>query len=453
VLALLGLVAIVAAAMRFDDATPFPGTAAWVPVGGAALVIAAGCGARTPVERVLAEPLMQTVGRASYSWYLWHWPLLVLIPMAVGHPLAWTGRAAVVWLSLAAALASFVLVEEPGRRLRLPSPAWIGTGVGLSALVASVALVVAAFPPDLTGRGANAETAASTTASSTVPAAMRAAIEHGLSTSLVPRNLTPQPAEAADSLPSDRGTGCHAEFTQVDQGPCVFGDPKARRTAVLFGDSHMEQWLPAFIAAAGLDHWRIVAWTKSACPPAQITVRNSSLNRTYTECDTWRSRTIDRTSALNPRLVVVSQSETVVPGDVSPQDFAAATAVTLDQLSRRTSGRVVYLHDIPIPGRNLPECVTAHLDSASECAYPEDKAYSYPDRHAALDPALRRIGVPVVATQPWFCVPQGCPPIVGNLLVYRDDSHMTVPYSRWLTPLARSVLADASGKHGRSDQG
>ncbi len=42
----LGLAAIALAAVRFTDATPFPGTAAWLPVGGAALVVAAGCGPR-----------------------------------------------------------------------------------------------------------------------------------------------------------------------------------------------------------------------------------------------------------------------------------------------------------------------------------------------------------------------------------------------------------------------
>ena len=79
-----GLVAIVASALVYSDSTAFPGVAAWLPVGGATLVIAAGCGPRVPVERLLAEPLMQVLGRISYSWYLWHWPLLVIVPMAVG---------------------------------------------------------------------------------------------------------------------------------------------------------------------------------------------------------------------------------------------------------------------------------------------------------------------------------------------------------------------------------
>jgi peptidoglycan/LPS O-acetylase OafA/YrhL len=435
-----GLAAIVASAFLYDDATAFPGVAAWLPVGGVTLVIAAGCGPRVRAERLLAEPLMQCLGRVSYSWYLWHWPMLVIIPMALGHSLGWVERVAVVWLSLVVALVSYFGIEEPARRLHLPSRTWIVTGLGLSGAVVATAALVMAFPPSLTGTGDEVTLATSEAASSTVPPEMSAAIAAGLTTAAAPRNLEPEPADAADSLPSDRGTGCHADFTQVAQGACVFGDRSATRTVVLFGDSHMEQWLPAFVAAADLDRWRVVSWTKSACPAGETSVRSSSLNRAYTECDEWRARTIARIGDLDPDLVLVSQSETVVPGDVTPATYADDLATTMRKLAAATTGRVSFLQDIPIPGDDLPECVASHLDDVGSCAYDADGAYSYPDRHAAIKPALAAVGVPTVATQGWFCTDAACPPIVGNVLVYRDDSHMTVPYSRWLTPLARSVL-------------
>ncbi|GAA4351263.1 acyltransferase family protein [Angustibacter luteus] len=443
--AVLGLAAILLAGLTYTDSTPFPGYAAWLPVGGTALVIAAGCGTRVGAERLLSEPLMQCLGRVSYSWYLWHWPMLVIIPMGLGHQLGWIERAGVVWLSLVAALLSYVLVEQPTRTLRLPSVAWLGVGAGLSAAIVAASVVVLAFPPSSTGNGAAVTLAASDSATSTVPAVMRDAIAAGTKTTQAPRNLTPRPAAAADSLPGDRGTGCHAEFTQVQQGACVFGDASAKRTVVLFGDSHMEQWLPAFVAAADRDHWRVVSWTKSACPAAAITVRNSSLQRTYTECDQWRRQTIARIGALQPDLVLVSQSETVVPGDVSPEDFAAATATTVSRIKAATDGEVAYLQDIPIPGKNLPECVASNLDAVDSCTYRAGKAYSYPHRHAAIAPAMKALSVRTIDTQPWFCTASECPPVVGNVLVYRDDSHMTVPYSTWLAPLARSVLQTTKG--------
>jgi peptidoglycan/LPS O-acetylase OafA/YrhL len=68
-----GLAAIITAAVVYDEYTPFPGIAALVPVGGAALLIAAGC--RTSAAgRLLAVAPMRVLGKLSYGWYLWHWP-------------------------------------------------------------------------------------------------------------------------------------------------------------------------------------------------------------------------------------------------------------------------------------------------------------------------------------------------------------------------------------------
>jgi hypothetical protein len=55
--------------------------------------------------------------------------------------------------------------------------------------------------------------------------------------------------------------------------------------------------------------------------------------------------------------------------------------------------------------------------------------------------AAVREGVQVVDPLPWLCTPQTCPVIVGNLLVYRDDSHLSTPYSALLAPFIGAQLA------------
>ncbi|HYO40126.1 MAG TPA: acyltransferase family protein [Nocardioidaceae bacterium] len=451
-----GLVAIVAAAARYSDATPFPGTAAWLPVGGAAAVIAAGCGPRVGVERVLGEPLIQCLGRISYAWYLWHWPMLVLAPHVVGHELSTLESCAVLWLSLATSLVTYLLVEEPARRIRLPTLRWLALGGLLSATVVGASVLVITYAPSVTGSGATTSLAA-TSDERRAPGVVRRAVAKGLNTVAAPRNLTPQPADASDSLPhpsTEPGTHntyelpCQAGFTQIEQDDCVYGDPKGTKTVVLFGDSRMEQWFPAVNAMAIEEHWRVITWTKAACPAARLTVVNPVLNREYTECDQWRAGTVARIRALRPELVIVGQSENVASSSVPPTTFAAATVQTLSELRRDGHSRVVYVQDTPIPQFDLPACVAANLGDVRACTFALDKAHTYPDRHRALAPALRAAGFGFVDPQRWFCSSGRCAAVVGNVLVYRDQSHMTVPYSRWLAPALWPAIQRA-GRTGK----
>jgi peptidoglycan/LPS O-acetylase OafA/YrhL len=439
----LGLIAIVYSALAYTDETPFPGSAAWLPVGGSALVVAAGCGPRVSVERILAEPLMQCLGRVSYSWYLWHWPMLVLIPDALGHDLTVVERVGVVWLSLVAAVSSYFAIESPPRRIVMPNWRWLSAGVGLTSSVTVCALLVLAFPRSTTGQGHEVHLAPVAGSAAEAPSIISRGILHGIHTVAVPRNLTPQPQHAAASVPPTSHNGCHAGFTSIHQPDCVYGDAKAQRTVVLFGDSHIEQWLPAFAIAGARRHWKVVNWTKAACPAAWLTVFNPSLNREYTECDEWRAETIARIAGLHPRLVVVGQSENVVSSDVSASGFASATIRTLDELRRSTTARVVYLGDIPVPNSDLPGCVAEHLDDVRPCTFSRSDAYTYPARHRAIGPAVRTARFRFVDPAPFFCTTTTCPAVVGNVLVYRNDTHMTVPYSRWLAPIAIRLLAGA----------
>jgi peptidoglycan/LPS O-acetylase OafA/YrhL len=76
-LACAGLSAIVYSTVRFSDDTLFPGYAALLPTFGTAAIIAAGFSSTSAMPvRLLTLAPVRHVGRISYSWYLWHWPLV-----------------------------------------------------------------------------------------------------------------------------------------------------------------------------------------------------------------------------------------------------------------------------------------------------------------------------------------------------------------------------------------
>ncbi|MER8062478.1 MULTISPECIES: acyltransferase [unclassified Streptomyces] len=114
---LLGFAAILGSAFLFTGKTPFPGSAALVPAVGAALVITAGLRSERQWHTVLTSSRpVQVLGDMSYSLYLWHWPLLMLVPLAVpGGAQTFTARLGIVAAALLLSYASKRLIEDPVR--------------------------------------------------------------------------------------------------------------------------------------------------------------------------------------------------------------------------------------------------------------------------------------------------------------------------------------------------
>ena len=145
-----GVAAILWAAITFTDATPFPGRAALWPVLGAAAVIAAGvtAGKNGPV-RLLGRPAMLHVGRISYSWYLWHWPLLVIAAAIWGHLTAWQG-VLVLAVSYVPTRLTTRFVEDPFRRSKVlvefPKRAFALAAITMSSVLVAAFLLHASVP-------------------------------------------------------------------------------------------------------------------------------------------------------------------------------------------------------------------------------------------------------------------------------------------------------------------
>jgi hypothetical protein len=54
--------------------------------------------------------------------------------------------------------------------------------------------------------------------------------------------------------------------------------------------------------------------------------------------------------------------------------------------------------------------------------------------------ALGQLGVKVIEPVSWFCTATLCPPVVGNIMVYKDDSHLSTAYSQALAPVLGEQL-------------
>ena len=132
ILGLVGAVAILIGAFTITGEMVYPGIAVLVPVLGAAAVIIAGFRPSRGVPAALSTKPMTWIGDVSYSWYLWHWPLIVF------GAIIWPESRAVLALlgiaSLIPAWLSTTLLENPIRK----NPAIKGRRVVALAAVCTV---------------------------------------------------------------------------------------------------------------------------------------------------------------------------------------------------------------------------------------------------------------------------------------------------------------------------
>lgn len=113
---MLGLSAIVASVVVYDDSTPFPSIYALLPVGGTLLVILYS-GSNTLVARLLSLPAVVAVGLISYSMYLWHQPIFAFARIrSMGEPEAEI-MVLLVALSFILSVITWKYVETPFRNI------------------------------------------------------------------------------------------------------------------------------------------------------------------------------------------------------------------------------------------------------------------------------------------------------------------------------------------------
>jgi SGNH domain (fused to AT3 domains) len=219
---------------------------------------------------------------------------------------------------------------------------------------------------------------------------------------------------------------------------------------VLFGDSHAQQWDGALDSAAKQMHWKLVSWTKAACPVANVSIVNPQLKRQYSECDQWRAQTIAHINQLHPAVVIASQSDSVPGRALTNDHWAAETLSSLQSLSQPGT-QVVFLADTPDPKGDVPSCVAANLSDVRKCDVSRAAAYHdsalYMGRHQLVVKTLQLANITVVDPIDWLCSKTECPVIVGNTLVYRDDSHLTNTYSTLLGPVLQPLLASPARAH------
>jgi peptidoglycan/LPS O-acetylase OafA/YrhL len=145
------LIGLVSVALIFgtyftvSDMTAWPGVAALAPVLGATGIIVAGTHPNALVARSLSKAPIVFFGKISYSLYLWHWPLIVLVGYGAFRPFNTFESLLLIVSAILIATLSWRWIEEPIRQRRVLRSPNVMFGSGLASallLVSGLFLVV-----------------------------------------------------------------------------------------------------------------------------------------------------------------------------------------------------------------------------------------------------------------------------------------------------------------------
>lgn len=413
--ALAGLLIVPLSALLLSPRSAFPGTAAIAPAVGTALLILLAPG--SPIARLLAAAPLQWLGRLSYGWYLWHWPLLVIGRVVVPEQ-GLAGDLALAGLALLLAQASYVLIEHPVRR----SPRF-----GRKAVALVAAVLVTTTSLFLINRvGSNAIDLAGSKRFERFTAV-----------------LTDKPPIYAYK--------CDGWFYSARLIECESGALKGEKTAVLLGDSHAGQWFSAFNEVMYRAGWRMVVMTKSACPIIDQDYFYDRIGRVFTECAEWRKAALEKIRATRPQLVIITSAEDY---PFSAGEWAAGTARVVDYLAPSTAN-IVLLRDTPAPGFSAPECLARRewnpAMSPATCAFDHTRWRSPQVLQALESAASRHPNVHLVDMTPFVCDQNPCEVNTADTIKYRDRRHLSDSFVRMLSPQLRNTLL-AAGAFGGTPQ-
>ncbi|MFT2690503.1 acyltransferase family protein [Clavibacter zhangzhiyongii] len=429
----LGAGILVLSLVAIDASVPIPGPATLLPVAGTALLLLAGADASGPVAALLRSTPSVRLGDISYSWYLWHWPAIVLTSELI--PDSTPAKALAAVAALVPAVLSYRYVEQPLRRPRVRTRR---STLRLAAVLLVPAVVVVG--------------------------AVGVASDHGW-------GIAEVRAVAAQHTGWDTcmsfATMPAGPATNPDYADCTWNAEAPGRPVYLVGDSNASQFSEPVIAASLSLGRSTTMRTAAACPFVDVHRRaGTTSDASDRACRQYYEDTLAWLEDAPPGTVVVASTEAYWSGGEAaigstPEDVstvvAARSAALTGGLARTTAALrdaghdVVLVQSVPHPVLNghtgVPESCSVLALATRSCVLSipraEVEAVQAPSR-ATLEQVAEAPGISVLDLRASFCDASTCSMDRDGALLYQDAMHLSVEGSRASTRRFAEALASSS---------
>ena len=416
----LGLAIMFSVGFLLDVQGQFPGYVALWPLAAASLIIVAGqTESRLGADRLLSWKPLIRLGDMSYALYLWHWPVLVIYLIWRGQEEAGPlGGTAIIALSLVLAYLTTKLVERP-----LRSSAWVNLNSRRAVAVIAVCIAVVAAPLTAWQQGLQLQSERLTAqAVQENPGArvLLADFEDRSSGEALP-------IPTASMLPHEWGVlpGNCEDLENAPSDPmlsavCMSSEPveQPRKTILVAGDSHAEQWLGALEPMVEEHNYQIIALLQGGCSFGEYS------DARLPGCNDFNGAVLDYALELQPDAVftVATAAQAARPADPPVTGLPEVSEVLMQQ-----GIPVVGVRDNPRFDFNMIQCAEANGNTAPECTRDVSEKLTDPDTVNEFFDSLP--AMELMDMTDMICPGGVCGPVVGNVYVYMDDNHLTNTYT------------------------
>jgi peptidoglycan/LPS O-acetylase OafA/YrhL len=393
-----GFVAIIGSAIALNQKMIFPGWAATIPAFGAAAVILAGLKPLpTWLDRLYGLRPIRFTGEISYSLYLWHWPLIILLPWATGYQPRAYELIAVLIVSYALAYLSKKFIEDkfrimPALTSRKPRFTYL-----LAAASSAAILIIS-----LAGSGITA-------------------------LQMVGESHQVQTLDRAKNDTADPDHKCMTDAESIEIKICKYGRIGAGYRVLLVGDSHAAMHLGAWKELSERGSFELDLIYKASCSFNLEQRSDSARGKT---CQQWNLDLQKRLAVERPFNLVLTSYYTAVRATELEGDHEAATVAGFKQAWAPLQARgstLVAIRDGVNMDKKMRDCWESAVYDATRCSMPEKSAFiaDLAQRAASSPP-----GALTLDFTDLYCQNGICPAKIGGIYVYRDNSHISLLFSQ-----------------------
>jgi len=414
----LGLIGLVLTGILFNVSQMFPGYIALWPMTCALFIVLSGTRDTTfGIKRFLGSKPMVKLGGIAFGIYLWHWVLLEFYRYNVQQTPGFLMGTAII---LSAILLSYLMtefIEKPIRSAKVDRSAFkkLAIMMSINVLLIGSLFGLKYFEEQELKNGVSA---------SDYPGAM--AVKNPDKTP--EHDPFPSYANVFDDLPLVHTDGTNQVLSKSDIKVGEYGETKDYiATIALVGSSHSEQWFGAIHEAAKGEKYRILNITRSG-------TRFSTGYDDNVLKGIWNQNVLDYLKDADVDLII---------------SHVTAADATKDKIHQQMVDQMQYVKDeYGIDGlalRDNPRYSFNVLESLETSSIKEttkkmnaevnQRDEAYWKNFEQTNKSLYKLDL-----TDYFHVDGEFRPVIGNVVIYRDVSHMTNSYAESFGPVFKQKL-------------